>query len=251
MNNHRTCKPPIVSRDNPDLITVKPGKIKLLTILPEHADVSIALIKPLHRQRSRDWFTPHFHYCQPLIEANSVGFVVISESDVSLMWNGGDQPSDLVVEIGDRPNVAIQNIHSHFGYGIVTVDHPWILRTSPGINLYIGQPPNFITDGLQAMAAIVETDHLRTDFTFNIKVTRPGVVIRWQRGDPIGFFMPVVRECCEPFELELQPEGVELEGERLAMKDFESVRHNQLKHQPGNHYRLGIDIYGSKFRNKV
>lgn len=251
MNGNRIENIPCMARENPDFVDVPPGKILVLASCPDDAAACMAIIQPLAAVPRREWFTPHFHYCMPLIAANTLGFIVRLEADVLLRWNGGDRPQDLVVEYADRPPRPLQNVHSHFGSGIVTVDHPWVLRTPAGINLYVGQPPNFIVDGMFSLAALVEADRLRTDFTFNLKVTRPNEEIILQRGSPIGFFVPLARAHCEPYTLEPHTEGPVLDAERLAMQDFDVLRRQVLKSRPGNHYRSGVDLYGTPIRGGV
>ena len=76
-----------------------------------------------------------------------------------------------------------------------------ILRTAPGYNLWVGGPTNTFKDGIQAMNAAMETDWLPYTFSVNWKLTRPGLAVRFEAGEPFCAFFPIRRGVvgeCEP-----------------------------------------------------
>ncbi len=236
-----------VKKDNPDRTQILPMCMSVLTEAPELAERALALTTSAARNVHRDWFTPHFYNCLPLVIANQYGFSILLESDTVLLWNGGESSEDLTVYQPRPASNAVQNVHSHFGSGIVTLDHPWVYRTHAGTNLLVMAPPNHPIDGLAWMMAVVESDNLRTDFTLNIKLTRPHHEIKLDAGTPIGHFLPVPRHFCDGHILAVHPEGDALEAEREAMRDFHKLRHERLAGKLGRHYRAGFDLYGTPF----
>jgi len=147
----------------------------------------------------------------------------------------------------------LQTMVSNFGLGIVTVQAAFALRTPPAINLMTLQPPNFFIDGLQNMAGVVETDNLRRDFTFNLKITRANFPVEIQVGDVIAGVMPIPRQFVENFELVdgcslFTPE--EIASEQQAARDFGRERTERDPLRPdgvGRRYHKGEDVYGNKF----
>ena len=101
----------------------------------------------------------------------------------------------------ENSDLDIQNYYNTLKSGILSVRNKFIIRTSPGINLMTIQPPNFFIDGIAAMTSVIESDNLRSSFSFNIKVTRPLTKINIKKGDMLAAFIPVKRYFIDSFEL--------------------------------------------------
>lgn len=207
----------------------------------------------------REWFSKHAYYCLPLVMGNQHGFGVRSLYDVELTWNGGETPADTTVKILNTEDQArhasLQIIASHFGLGIVTVQTAFALRTPPNISLMTVQPPNLFIDGLQNLTGVIETDNLRRDFTFNLKLTRPDFTVRINVGDVLSAFIPYPRGFIDDYELIdacsiLDDES--LKAEQRAAKDAGEERAKEDPQKPrgiGRRYHEGEDVYGNKFRH--
>jgi hypothetical protein len=207
----------------------------------------------LKNQKRRDWFSDHAYLCLPLVIGNQYGFVVPSAHDFTVHWNGGNNPSDTSVTIDGDGDPKGQYINSHFGLGIVTVQNHFTLRTHPGVNLMTVNPPNYFIDGLQHMSGVVETDNLRRDFTFNIKITRPNHYIEVKKGQWIGCVLPIPRYFVDDFEI-MDARNYMTRGQILeevqCSKDFGRERQEEdpkKPHAAGRRYFNGEDVYGNKF----
>jgi hypothetical protein len=88
---------------------------------------------------------------------------------------------------------------SHFGYGILTWTLPFLFRTSPGYNLLARGPANWPKDGISPLEGIVEADWAVATFTMNWQVTRVGVPITFEVGEPICMLVPQRRGELESF----------------------------------------------------
>ncbi len=211
----------------------------------------------LRGRNKREWFSRHAYFCLPLVIGNQYGLAMRSLWRATFLWNGGPDPGDTTVTLHNTEDEArhgsLQSMVSNFGLGIVTVQAAFALRTPPGINLMTLQPPNFFIDGLQNMAGVVETDNLRRDFTFNLKITRANFPVEIQVGDVIAGVMPVPRQFVENFELVdgctlFTPE--EIAAEQQAARDFGRERTERDPLRPdgvGRRYHKGEDVYGNKF----
>ena len=206
--------------------------------------------------KKRDWFTPHFYRCLPLIIGNQYGFVIKSECDFSFIWNGNDDPEAVkffIPEEKENINKKYPRIESHFGSGIITINPPFILRTPPGVNLMTINPPNYIIPNVTVMTGVVETDNLRTNFTFNLKIQIPNIKVHIPAGHPIAAFIPIPRYYADSFELkhakDLFSEEI-IDEECRSNKDSNTYREKiepNLSNGIGRKYFNGKDVYGNKF----
>ena len=157
--------------------------------------------------KKRDWFSPHFYRCLPLAIGNKYGFVIKSQYDISFIWDGSDSKDGVTVRGPEATPEEIQkrfpNIHSHFGNGVITINPPFALRTPPGVSLMTINPPNFVIPNITVMTGVVETDNLRRNFTFNLKVQIPNIEVVIPAGYPLAAIIPVPRYFCDSFELKL------------------------------------------------
>jgi hypothetical protein len=74
-----------------------------------------------------------------------------------------------------------------------------MFRTPLKWSMMVQGPPNFIKDGIQPLAGLVETDWLPFPFTMNWMFTRPGKV-RFEKGDPFCFITLLQDKALETFE---------------------------------------------------
>jgi hypothetical protein len=219
----------------------------------KHAEVYYSL----RGDNKREWFSRHAYFCLPLVIGNQYGFAVKSLFNATFLWNGGAEPADTTVTIHNTEDIerhgSLQTIVSNFGIGIVTVQTAFSLRTPPNVNLMTIQPPNYFIDGIQNMTGVVESDNLRRDFTFNLKITRANHPIDIRVGDVLAGVIPYPRQYVENFEM---VEGYELftpeqiREEQEASQDFgrERVERDVLRPDGvGRRYHNGEDVYGNPF----
>jgi hypothetical protein len=212
------------------------------------------ILKPLDKKR--DWFAPQFYRCLPLTIGNQYGFSISAQYDFAFEWDGGFDPGS-VKFFFDDPIDKIKHmqpmLESHFGCGVITVNPPFTLRTPPGINLMTINPPNYIIPNVTVMTGVVETDNLRRNFTFNLKVQMPNIRVKVQAGAPLAAFIPIPRYFVDGFLLknseEIFSESLILEEEQAANDALQyriEVEPN-LPGSSGRHYFRGVDVYGNNF----
>jgi hypothetical protein len=144
------------------------------------------------RRRWMDSTVDRFAYrCLPLKIANESGWVIESEHAVLVTWDGGPglQSLEITCLRGASPCAAV----SHFGHGILTWTLPYLFRTSPGYNLLMRGPANWPKDGAYPLEGLIETDWTAATATMNWKLTRPGLTVRFDVGDPIAMLVPTRR----------------------------------------------------------
>jgi len=211
--------------------------------------LSNIVLKP---KKQRAWFTPHFYNCLPLTIGNQYGFIIKSEFTFSAIWNGGDNPEDTVFKFDQDVSDFYPRVDSHFGKGIITINPPYIFRTPPGVNLMTINPPNVVLPNITVMTGVVESDHLRRNFTFNLKIQQPNIEIVFPAGIPIAAFIPIPKNFGDGFNMvwadEIFDEETVLE-ELQASIDHDIYREHIEPTLPNNIGRLyfkGLDVYGNK-----
>jgi hypothetical protein len=214
------------------------------------------VIMPLKGEVKRDWFHSHFYYCLPINIGNQYGFVIRSMRDFEVTWNGlMETENDLEINFLNDDNSNKQFIKGGFSNGVLTIQNCFALRTPLGVNLMTIQPPNMYIPGCVALTGVIETDQVRRDFTFNLKITIPNYKITVKKGDALGAFIPIPRYYVDAFGLELVTDvfdksvhanevgdGIELSRQRGA-EDLEKP------HKSGRRYFNGIHAYGDEYKD--
>jgi hypothetical protein len=237
------------------MINQKPNIIpdNKILIVPEnkmHRNDYLDIVEPLKGHKTREWVNNHVLHCLPVVIGNQYGFAIRSDADFTAEWNGGDAPSDVTLSVH---NHSRQIISSHFGSGLITVQNRFTFRTPPGINLMVLDPPNYFIPNLINMFAVVETDNLRRDFTFNLKITKPNVTVNVKKGDFLSAIIPIPRYFVDNFEIDLAENYFSeevLEEERFEMQNAGKERSGpdrQKPHGVGKRYWRGEDTQGNKF----
>ena len=206
--------------------------------------------------KKRDWFSPHFYRCLPLTIGNQYGFTVSSEFDIAFEWTGGDKSEDTKIYVNDKvDNSFYPSISSHFGHGVITINTPYFFRTPPGVNLMTINPPNYVIPNITVMTGVVETDNLRRNFTFNLKIQIPNIKTTIPAGYPLAAFIPIPRYYCDEFNLDFAENlfskeviDEETKADSAAGKYREEIEPN-LKNGVGKHYMQGKDVYGNMFKD--
>lgn len=205
--------------------------------------------------KKRDWFSPHFYHCLPLVIGNQYGFVVSCEFPFSIIWDGTDN-QDCIKIFGPKSNKGLYPIvMSHFGSGILSLELPVTLRTPPGVNLLTFNPPNHLIPNLTVMSGVIEADNLRHPFTFNLRVGIPNIQIDVPEKTPLAAFLPIPRYFGDAFSLKDADKLFSseiLEQESKAMEDASLKRKKEdpyLPNKVGRRYFRGVDMYNNPFND--
>ena len=103
------------------------------------------------------------------------------------------------------------------------------------------------------MTGVVETDNLRRDFTYNLRITRPNHTIKINKEDYIGCIIPYPRHFIDKYSIVDATkvfDNESIQKERECAKAFgveRSTIDQQKKHRNGKRYWRGVDIYDNKF----
>lgn len=210
------------------------------------------IIESLAGKTKRNWFTDHFYFCTPLVIGNQYGFIIKSTRNFTVNWSGGEE--EAIITYNDELENK-QIFSNHFKNGVLTVQNRFALKTAPNINLMTIQPPNHYIPGLIAMTGVVETDNIRRDFTFNLRVTIPNFEIKVKAGDALGAFIPIPRGTIEKYKVKLITDIFSKEQHILEIEEsnkLASERANEDKSRPhasGRRYFKGVHTTGELYKN--
>ena len=214
------------------------------------------IITPLSGLKKRGWFSPHFYKCLPLAIGNAQGFVVSLPFEFDVMWNGGNDPKDVLLkfEDSDKKEKSKIDVSSHFGNGVFTINLPFIIKTPQNVSIMTISPPNFPTPGLSPLSAVIETDNLKYTFGLSIKVDIANTWIKILPYAPLVGLLPIPRYFCDQFELidgDLELHSSFTNNEKIIAKDHANVRAalSTTLDPLDRTYFFGTDIRGNKFKN--
>lgn len=145
---------------------------------------------PLEREWMHATHERFAYRCLPLNIANAHGWEILSPTGFTAGWNG--QAGLDAVLIGADAGTTAPAV-SHFGHGILTFHIPALFRTAPGYDLMVQGPINRPKDGIYGLSGVVETDWAPFSFTMNWVFTRPNVLLRFEKNEPICHIFPVKR----------------------------------------------------------
>ena len=174
-----------------------------LVAYPVQARAEMSLVPAPVERQWLDATADRFGYrCLPVLIANQAGWFIINSHALEAVWNGGDDPDDLIVtyQSGDPPYPAL----SHFGHGILTWHIPFLFETPPGVQLLARGPANSPKDGIYPLEGVVETEWAAATFTMNWQLTRPRRRVSFVPGEPICMVVPVSLDLLEQTRPEIR-----------------------------------------------
>ncbi|MBI2810814.1 MAG: hypothetical protein HYX67_08310 [Candidatus Melainabacteria bacterium] len=228
--------PPVV---HPDTLVVPPNTIYLV---PDQLE----FLNSHHFEKcgsKRAWFTSYFYNCLPIVFGSQHGFILRATNSFVCRWNGTDANDGVSVHQLDGYKRDDLTVSSHFGHGILTVQSRHYFRTPKGVNMMVKAPPNYPVHGFSWMDAVVETDNLRRDFTYNIKITRPHMDIYIEKGTPVGCIVPYPRFFLDKYELVNLTDPEQLDIAVETANNYAIEREEYDGEKPRLRYREGRDIY--------
>jgi hypothetical protein len=235
-------------------VLVVPSQYFDISTLDQH-------FESLSGNKKRDWFTPEFYRCLPMSIGNQQGFVVKANHSFRVFWDGRDTTDSVhiyVKEIDEGLEVA-ENLHpsvkSYFGHGTITLGYPLHLITPPGVNLMTINPPNYVIPNITVLTGVVETDNLRTGFSFTLKIQEPHKLMEFPKGTPLAAFIPIPRYFADSFTIKSAYDVMDkdlVDQELEAAKEYQRIRIKDLHDETNPWNRLylnGVDPYGNKFKD--
>jgi Family of unknown function (DUF6065) len=197
-------------------------KLTAIEVSPPELELHPASIRRTWMDSTPEKFA---NRCLPMLMANQSGWYITTKNEIRATWRGQESKESLVV--------TGRGAMSHFGSGILTWNIPWLFRTSPGWNLLVRGPANFIKSNAHPLEGLVETDTSHATFTMNWLLD-PHKEVIFSPGEPIAMLIPQHRGDLEEFE----PDTVNIKNtdEYLKYREWTDSRNrfNADLLQPGS-----------------
>jgi len=152
----------------------------------------------------RDWMdastNKHPYKCIPIVRANSHGWELRLEQDITVVWNGEESPDGLQIIDGEyhhhnHPPLAASLV----GHGVLTFYCWYLVKTPKPYNLYVSGAPNQFVKGAAPVTGVVETWWSPYTFTMNWKIRYKNRPVTFKKGTPFVYFFPVDSAALEEF----------------------------------------------------
>lgn len=158
----------------------------------------------LHQTRlQRDWMDAtvnrHAYRCYPVSMANTIGWSLSYDKDISFVWDGVlDTTPDHVKVLQGEEFCSTGRAN-----GTISFETGIIFRTAPDVTLISIAPPNYFIDGAQAFTSIISTSFFRETFPCAWMITKPNEVITIPAGTPVATLIPVSLKGLSEIEVDL------------------------------------------------
>jgi hypothetical protein len=134
--------------------------------------------------------------------ASRHGWAVRAPSDIQVVWNGGVTADSTEIICGRYTEFGTIFTDNGTGNGIVTFHINAVPRTLPEYSLWLMGGPNLVVPGASPLSGVVESDWTFASPTMNWKLTDPGRLVTFKKGDPVFFFVPIHKTYLEEFDIQ-------------------------------------------------
>jgi Family of unknown function (DUF6065) len=220
-----------------------------LSALKTNRSIEATIVAAPH---TRDWMSETvsgFAYrCIPLVIANQFGWFILNSKKFSAIWNGSNDQNSIEISYFDQ-EIKYKNVISHFGYGVLSMQIPYVFQTSAGYGLQVRGPTNMPKDGIYALDGLVETDWSITSFLMNWKFTRPNHMVTFEEGEPFCMLVPTNINEIENYSTSIEmlkrdsvigSEHIDWVNDRLNLNES-NIQESRWR----GHYARGVTPNGS------
>lgn len=139
----------------------------------------------------RDWmdrtFDRHAYHCFPMSLANSLGWSISFNEDISFIWDGVESSESghtKIIKGGSYVSSRRENATVSFDTGI-------IFSPEKNISLLTIPPSNVFIDGVQTITTLISTSALVGEFPVAMMITRPNTEILIPANTPVCTIIPI------------------------------------------------------------
>ena len=148
----------------------------------DNPDLPTAKIRPLSIKR--DWMHAQTYNCHPISLANTFGYGIYFDNDISFMWDG--LRGDGAVGILGKENVWVGR-----GEGTVSFITNLIFKSDENTSLLTMPVPNEQIEGTQVLSTILSTSIFTGTFSIVLKIDTPNKEYFIPAGTNIACILPI------------------------------------------------------------
>lgn len=197
----------------------------------------------------RDWmdntFDKHAYRCFPVSLANTLGWTFSYPEDISFVWDGISDSSDLHVKVLKGEEYVFTNRAN----ATISFNSTLNFRTQENISLLLMPVPNQFIDGVQGFTTIISTSVLDTALPYAWKITKANEVITIPANTPIVSIIPISLTDVQNTEVELYYENFDQAYYQKISEYGKTSGEITKGGEWTNFYRDAVDHLGNKQGN--
>jgi hypothetical protein len=153
-----------------------------LDVYIDNPDLPTAKIRPLSVKR--DWMHAQTYNCHPIALANTFGYGIYFDNDISFMWDG--LRGDGAVGIIGKENIWVGR-----GEGTVSFITNLIFKSDENTSLLTMPVPNEQIEGTQVLSTILSTSIFTGTFSIVLKLDTPNKEYFVPAGTNVACILPI------------------------------------------------------------
>lgn len=187
-------------------------------------------------EKKRDWMGPKTYGCHPLVFANTIGYGIYYDKDISFIWDGNPDNAATAI-LGEK------HVWSGRGDGTVSFITNFVVKTEENLSILTTPVPNqFTTQDATCITTLLSTSFLTTDFPIAWKIHTPNKEIIIPAGTDIACIIPISIGQLQNTNIDMYDTIYPTQPIHTSPEYVNKIK-DSIK--PTNMYKMGIDHKGN------
>jgi len=208
-----------------------------ISIYKNHHEMPSAKIRRL--KGKRDWMDSPTYNCYPISFANTMGYGVYYEKDISFIWDGNRR----------NPATAIlgeEHVWSGRGDGTVSLLTNFAIKTEENLSILTMPVPNlFPTQDATCITTLLSTSFLSIDFPIVWKIHTPNKEILIPAGTDVACLLPISVGQLQNTNIDLYDSLWPYKGVHTDPEYVQKIKEGLAAGEHPRMYKQGIDHKGN------
>lgn len=202
----------------------------------DNGNIPSAKIRPLSIKR--DWMHAQTYNCHPIALANTFGYGIYFDHDISFIWDGAR--SD-----GAHGIIGKENIWVGRGEGTVSFITNLIFKTDENTSLITMPVPNEHIEGTQVLSTILSTSIFTGTFSIVLKLDTPNKEYFIPAGTNIACVLPISLGAIQDSTITVKAQPAPFERVQDSMEYISYLKDLNLQGIRPRMYKKAIDHKGN------
>lgn len=190
-------------------------------------------------EKKRDWMGPKTYGCHPLVFANTIGYGIYYDKDISFIWDGNPENAATAI-LGEK------HVWSGRGDGTVSFITNFVVKTEENLSILTTPVPNqFTTQDATCITTLLSTSFLTTDFPIAWKIHTPNKEIIIPAGTDIACIIPISIGQLQNTNIDMYDTIYPTQPIHTSPEYVNKIKDSINDKKPTNMYKMGIDHNGN------
>lgn len=187
----------------------------------------------------RDWMDEKVYGCHPMAFANTIGYGIYYEEDISFIWNGQKESAATAI-------LGKDYIWSGRGEGTVSFLTNFVIKTDDNLSILTTPVPNqFNIQDATCITSLLSTSFLTIDFPIVWKIHVPNKEILIPSGTDIACIIPISIGQIQDTNIEMYDTVYPIEPIQTKKEYTDKIKDNDGRRAPVGMYKKAIDHHGN------